>query len=263
MEREFCTIERDGHVLIVTINRPDQRNALHPGANHELGGVFDGFESDPDLWIAILTGAGDKAFCAGADLKAGDLTSAEGAAFVPPSGFGGLTSRFDRRKPVIAAVNGFAMGGGFELALACDIVVAAERARFGLSEPRVGLAALGGGIQRIVREVGPKRAHGLLLTGKQISAREAANWGVVNEVVPDGEVMASAKRWANEILACSPSSVIATKAVASALDGQTVRQSMDSMFALSEVKAIFTSPDCHEGPRAFAERRPPNWANPA
>jgi enoyl-CoA hydratase/carnithine racemase len=160
---EFAEVEADGRVLTVTLNRPEARNALHAAANHELGKVFDAFEADPDLWVAIVTGAGDKAFSAGADLKQVGILADDA---IPPSGFAGLTHRFDRTKPVIAAVGGFARGGGFELALACDLIIAAETASFGLSEPRVGLAAMGGGIQRIVRELGPKRAHALLLTAR-------------------------------------------------------------------------------------------------
>lgn len=246
--------------MVVSINRPDQRNALNPPANHELGAVFDTFESNADLWVAIITGAGEKAFCAGADLK---HAASEGmGSFVPPSGFGGLTSRFSRTKPVIAAVNGFATGGGFELALACDLIIAADTAKFGLTEPRVGLAALGGGIQRLIREVGPKRAQAILMTGRLIGAEEALRLGLVNEVVPHGELMAAAMRWVEEILKCSPASIRATKAIANALDGQSVQGSMESMFALPEVKGLFASPDAKEGPRAFAERRPPRWSNP-
>jgi enoyl-CoA hydratase/carnithine racemase len=263
METEFCSVEVDGRVMVVTLNRPERRNALNAPANHELGRVFDEFDGNPELWIAIVTGSGEQAFCAGADLRDGTASGASKMSPVPKSGFAGLTSRFSRTKPVIAAVNGAAMGGGFELALACDIVVAAERARFGLTEPRVGLAALGGGIQRLIREVGPKRAHALLLTGRQITSAEALALGVVNEVVPDAEVMNAARRWAEEILLCSPSSIIATKAVANALDGQSVQQSMETMFQLPQVAGLFRGPDAREGPLAFAEKRKPQWSNPA
>lgn len=260
MSYQYCEVEAKDHVMIVTINRPDSRNALHPPANHELGKVFDLFESSAEYWVAIVTGAGDKAFCAGADLKHAESMTA--GAFVPPSGFGGLTSRYGRMKPVIAAVNGFAAGGGFELALACDIIIASETAKFGLTEPRVGLAALGGGIQRLIREIGPKRAHGMLLTARQVPAAEGLRLGFVNELVPYDELMAAALRWADEILQCSPSSICATKAIANALDGQSVQASVESMFALPAVKRLFSSPDAKEGPRAFAERRAPRWSNP-
>jgi acetyl-CoA C-acetyltransferase len=260
VNHQYCKVEAKDRVMIVTINRPDSRNALHPPANHELGEVFDTFEKTPEYWVAIVTGAGDKAFCAGADLKHTDSMGA--GAFVPPSGFGGLTSRYERKKPVIAAVNGFASGGGFELALACDIIIASQTAKFGLTEPRVGLAALGGGIQRLIREIGPKRANAMLLTARQVTAEEGLRLGFVNELVPHGELMTVALRWADEILQCSPSSIRATKAVADALDGQSVQAAVGGMFALPAVKTLFSSPDAKEGPRAFAERRAPRWSNP-
>lgn len=256
---EFSTVSIDGRIMTVTFNRPERRNALHADANHELGAVFDAFERNPDLWIAIVTGAGDKAFCAGADL----VTPASGdKPPVPESGFAGLVSRFNRRKPVIAAVNGMAMGGGFETALACDIIIAADTATFGLTEPRVGLAALGGGIQRVVEELGPKRAHALLLTARKISAQEAQAMGMIAEVVPADQVLAAARRWAEEIMECSPASIAATKAVVQSLDGHSVEHSMKDMFHLPEVRSLLTGPDAREGPKAFAEKRKPNWANP-
>lgn len=259
MQTEFCTAVLDGKIMTITLDRPDRRNALHPDANHELGAVFDAFERNPDAWIAILTGAGDKAFSAGADL----VGMSRDKPPVPESGFAGMTTRFGRRKPVIAAVNGFAMGGGFEAALACDIIVAADHASFGLTEPRVGLAALGGGIQRLVEELGPKRAHALLLTARKITAQEAAAMGFVAEVVPAGDLMATARRWADEILECSPASIAATKAVIQSLDGHSVEHSMREMFGLPEVRSLLTGPDAREGPTAFAEKRKPNWAAPA
>lgn len=260
MQTEFSTLAVDGHILTVTLNRPERRNALHADASHELGAVFDMFEADPDLWIAIVTGAGDKAFCAGADLV---TAQSKERPPVPESGFAGLVARFNRRKPVIAAVNGMAMGGGFETALASDIIVAADTASFGLTEPRVGLAALGGGIQRVIEELGPKRAHALLLTGRKISAQEAQAMGIVAEVVPADQLMATARRWAEEIMECSPASIAATKAVVQSLDGHSVEHSMKDMFHLPEVRSLLTGPDAREGPRAFAEKRKPNWANPA
>ncbi|MEL7284700.1 MAG: enoyl-CoA hydratase-related protein, partial [Pseudomonadota bacterium] len=143
------------------MNRPEKMNALHPPANRDLGAVFDAFAEDKDLWVAIITGAGDRAFSAGNDLR----YQAEGGEMFPvPKGFGGLTNRYDLFKPVIAAVNGVAMGGGFEIALACDLIIASDNARFALPEPKVGLAALAGGLHRLPRQIGLKRAMGMMLT---------------------------------------------------------------------------------------------------
>ena len=252
---EFCRVEREGRVLVVTIDRPDVMNALHPPANFELEGVFDDFAKDPELWVAILTGAGERAFCAGNDLKF--QASSGGRVEVPRTGFAGITARFDNPKPLIAAVNGVAMGGGFEIALACDLIVAAEGATFALPEPRVGLAAMAGGIHRLPRQIGLKHAMGMLLTGRRVSAEEGARLGFVNEVVPAAELMAAARRWAASILECAPLSVRASKEAALAgLD----RPLEDATSARYEgLVAMVKSEDFLEGPRAFADKRAPRW----
>jgi len=252
---DLVLTERDGRLTIITINRPEAYNALNPAAQLALQDAFDRFAGDDDQWVAILTGAGPKAFCGGMDLKAQadnpDLFTAE-------KGFGGFTARFDLTKPVIGAVNGIAMGGGFELALACDIVVAADRAVFALPEPRVGLAALGGGIQRLPHELGLKRAMGLLLTGRRVKADEALALGLVNEVT-DGDVVEAAKRWADEILACSPMAVRATKeATLRGLAG-TIGQGLSEEWDYPAMKAMLASQDAIEGPKAFAAKRVPEW----
>ena len=151
-------------------------------------------------WVAIITGAGTKAFCAGNDLK---LVPDIGRDKTPKTGFAGLASRYDLNKPVIAAVNGIAMGGGFEIALACDLIVAHERAVFALPEPRVGLAALAGGIQRLILDIGLKRAMSMLLTGRRVIAVEGKELGFVAEVVP-GDVVEAATRWANSSSNAAP-----------------------------------------------------------
>ena len=160
----------EGRVLHVTLNRPGVLNALHPPAHFELAEIFDVFAADPELWIAVIGGAGARGFCTGTDLK---VRAQLGRDDYPASGFGGLTRRFDLDKPVIAAVNGVALGGGLEIALACDLIIAAEHATFGFPEPRVGLAAMGGGVHRLVRQLPDKVAMGMLLTGRQITAHEA------------------------------------------------------------------------------------------
>ena len=181
MDLKFSKVTRKGPITIVTLSRPEVYNALHIDAHFELNKVFDDFAADPEQWVAIVTGAGDKAFCAGNDLK---WQAAGGKRGWDKGGFAGLTSRFDCDKPIIAAVNGVAMGGGFEIALACDLIIASENATFALPEPRVGLAALAGGLQRLPRQIGLKRAMGMILTARHVCAREGHELGFVNEVVP-------------------------------------------------------------------------------
>ena len=251
---EFCLVEKKDHIMTVRINRPDRLNALHPPGNAELGEVFDDFAADDDMWVAIITGEG-RGFSAGNDLR----YQAEGGERVPmPRGFGGLTSRFDLHKPVIAAVNGVSMGGGFEIALACDLIIASEKAMFALPEPKVGLAALAGGLNRLPRQIGPKRALGMILTGRHVSPEEGKELGFVNEVVPHDELMDAAVRWANLILECAPLSIRASKDVVyKSLDSASLQDSMEAQY--DSVKAMVGSEDFVEGPKAFSEKRPPNW----
>ena len=253
---EYCKVERDGRILTVTMNRPKRLNALHPPANLELGEVFDEFATDPELWVAIITGEG-RGFCAGNDLKfqaEGKMRGGE----APPRGFGGLTARYDCDKPVIAAVNGVAMGGGFEIALACDLIIASEEAKFALPEPRVGLAALAGGVHRLPRQIGLKNAMGMMLTGRSVSAQEGRELGFVNEVVPAAELLPTARRWAEQICECAPLSVRATKQAA--IQGMaygTIEAAMDARY--DGIRDMVKSEDFIEGPKAFAEKRKPNW----
>jgi len=252
---EFCKTEVDGRILVVTIDRPERMNALHPPGNHEMAKVFDDFAADPDLWVAIVTGAGERAFCAGNDLR---FQAEHGRQPQPDSHFGGLTARFDLTKPVIAAVNGVAMGGGFEIALACDIVVAAENAVFALPEPRVGLVALAGGVHRLTRSIPYHKAMGMILTGRRVSAQEGSELGFVTEVVPQGQALAAAKRWAAQILECSPVSIRTSKDVIArganfAALAEAYRHPYES------VDVLRSSQDTIEGPKAFAEKRKPNW----
>lgn len=255
MAYAFITVEQAGRVTIVTINRPEAHNALNAEAQIELAQAFDAFEADDEQWVAVLTGAGGKAFCAGHDLKSPmPLSSAD----LPPSGFGGVTSRLELTKPVIAAVNGIAMGGGFEIALACDIIVAAQNAAFALPEVRVGLAALGGGILRLPREIGLKRAMGLMLTGRRLSAADGLSLGFVNEVV-ETDALAGAMRWAEEIIACSPMSVRATKQTALQGLGEPLATALEAQWAYPAVRRMLESEDAAEGPAAFAAKRAPHW----
>ncbi|MGI9431914.1 MAG: enoyl-CoA hydratase-related protein [Myxococcota bacterium] len=252
---EFCSATRDGHVFTITLERPEVMNALHPPAHQELDALWNEFEADPELWVAIVTGAGDRAFCAGNDLK---FQASGGRVEMPASGFGGITARYEIVKPVIAAVNGVAMGGGFEIALACDLIIAADKALFALPEPRVGLAALAGGIHRLPRQIGTKQAMGMLLTGRRVPAEEGQRLGFVNEVVPAAGLLDAARRWADQIAECAPLSVRASKQAAMrGLDAPNLQEAVDGRY--DQLHAMIKSDDFREGPRAFAEKRKPSW----
>jgi acetyl-CoA C-acetyltransferase len=254
-------VDTDGPLLVVTIDRQSRRNALDPAASHALGRIIDEYERRANLRVAILTGAGDTAFCAGGDLKAAPIAGDP----MPSTGFGGMTHRVGRTKPVIAAVNGLAMGGGFEIALACDVIVAVAHATFALPEPRVGLAAMSGGIPRLIRAVGEKRALGMVLTGGRVDAARGYEMGFVNEVAAADDLMPSARRWADEILACSPASVDACLTVAHLSDGRSVEEVLAATWndGRPGFPWLNDGPDAAEGRRAFTERRPPRWADPA
>jgi crotonobetainyl-CoA hydratase len=254
---EFVRVERNGPITTITLNRPEVMNALHSAAHFELAEVFDGFAADPEQWVGIITGAGERAFSAGNDLK---HQAGGGKMGSPSSGFAGLTSRFDLTKPLIAAVNGVAMGGGFEIALACDLIIASEAAVFALPEPRVGLAALAGGLHRLPRQIGLKRAMGMILTGRRVSAKEGEALGFVNEVVAPDQLMAAANRWAALICECSPMSIRASKdAIHRGLDEPTLEAAIKGQINYPAVGAMFRSADFVEGPMAFAQKRAPKW----
>ena len=261
MAYEFINYEKDGQIVTITIDRPERMNSIHPPTTVELADAWNTFKNDDSAWIAILTGAGERAFSAGNDLKyTAESSRGDHAAerFAPvPGGFGGITADFDCWKPMIAAVNGFALGGGCEMALACDIIIAADHARLGLPEPRVGLLAGAGGVHRLPRHIPLKVAMGYMLTAKHMTAQDALQWGLVNEVVPAADLMATARRWADEILQCAPLSIRATKEASySGLEmslGDAITHPFHGQRVMSQ------SEDTVEGPRAFAEKREPNW----
>ena len=180
MSYECIEVTQQNHVTSVLLNRPDAMNAITPEMHHELQDAFDVFSKDEDQFVAVIRGAGDRAFCAGSDLK---TIAAGGFKAYPKSGYAGLIERFDLNKPLIVAVDGFALGGGFEVALACDMIVATHRSSFGLPEPLVGAVALGGGIHRLARQIGLKQAMGMVLTADRVSADEGFRMGFVNQVV--------------------------------------------------------------------------------
>ena len=232
-------------------------NALHSPMHFEMDDALNAFAADPDQWVGVITGAGDRAFSAGNDLKwqatGGEMRS-------PPSGFAGLTGRFDLAKPLIAAVNGVAMGGGFEIALACDLIVASEAAVFALPEPRVGLAALAGGLHRLPRAIGVKRALGMILTARRVGAAEGLELGFVHEVVPAAELMAAARKLAASICELGPLSIRASKAaVFRGLDEPSLEAAIKGQARYPEVAALFKSEDFVEGPLAFSQKRAPAW----
>jgi enoyl-CoA hydratase/carnithine racemase len=245
---------RDG-VAVITINRPEARNAVNAAVASGIAAALDELDSDPDLLVGIITGAGGY-FCAGMDLKAfasGDTP------WSADRGFAGIVER-SSTKPLIAAVEGFALAGGLEIALACDLIVASEAAVFALPEPRVGLAALAGGLHRLPRVIGSKRALGMILTGRRVSAREGLELGFVNDVVVPAELMNAARGWAKQILELSPMSIRASKeAVYKGLDEPSLADAIAHQGRYPAVAAMFKSTDFVEGPRAFAEKRPPRW----
>ncbi|MEH6739511.1 MAG: enoyl-CoA hydratase-related protein [Sulfitobacter sp.] len=258
MSYEFITTEKKGHILVVTMNRPDVYNAVHVDMHNEMAQCWDEFAADQDLWVAVLTGAGEKAFCAGNDLKA---TAAGGSkATMTSTGFAGLSSRFDLEKPIIAAVNGFAMGGGFETALSCDIILASENAKFALPEVKVGFFAAASGVQRLSRYIGRLAAQEMMYTGRTILADEALAMGCVNEVHPHGELMTKAMEKAEQLCSVSPSAVKATKRV---LNDMYARDGMQESVSYSRevIADLSKTEDFKEGVQAFVEKRKPNWVN--
>lgn len=258
MNYQFVQYEKRDKLAYITINRPERHNALHPPANKELLHIFRDFSEDSNVWIAIITGNGDKAFCAGNDLKyTAENWKERESSSIPSVAFGGITSGFQCSKPIIAAVNGYALGGGLELAMACDIMVMADHAEIGLPEPLVGLIAGAGGVHRLPRHIPLKRAMGMLLTGKRIDAQEAYELGMVNEVVPLKELLKTAERWASDILKAAPLSVRASKEMAYQGLGWPLENAFDRKYP--EEQAFLASDDRREGPKAFSEKRRPNW----
>lgn len=240
----------------ITLNRPEVLNAINAAMHDELEAAFDAFAAAPDEQVCVITGAG-RGFCAGSDLKA---VVAEGTRPYPAHGYAGLIERFDCPKPFIAAVNGLALGGGFELALACDIIVAAESASFGLPEPLVGAIALGGGLHRLARQVPLKQALGLILASRRASAADGFRMGFVSEVVADADLATATERWCADILRASPVSVRTSKQlVHDGLAQADVAAAMKAQGEHPAFQAWRASHDAQEGPRAFAEKRPPQW----
>jgi len=260
MSYELIKVEKRDHLTIVTINRPEVMNAINPPTSEEMGRAFNEFDEDPDAWVCIITGAGDRAFSAGNDLKYQAQHGAEAVAKATEGikgGFGGNTSRFDCFKPFIAAVNGLALGGGFEIALVCDIIIAAENAGLGFPEPRVGLMPGAGGVHRLPRQIPYHLAMGMIMTSKRLMAQEALQYGIVNEVVPLEDLIPTAEKWANEIVKGAPLAIRAGKEATIKGLNLPLEEAIPKVFP--GMVEMNKSEDLIEGPRAFTEKRPPQW----
>jgi len=267
-ERDFLTVTGARAVTTICIDRPHVLNAIHPPLHRALEAAFDEFAGDPSRRICVLTGAGDRAFCVGSDLKYVAARRAAGDSEIltrlPAHGYGGLAQRFDLGKPVIAAVNGLALGGGFELALACDLIIAADTARFGLPEVNVGGFAHNGGAARLARHMPLKRAMAMLLTGDTIDAHEALDLGLVNEVVPLADLGQATRRWCDRLLAGAPMAMaLAKQATLRGLDVPGIAAAMLRQPDYPEYKAWLAADEVTEGATAFAQGRAPRWRREA
>lgn len=257
MPYECIEVIKQNQVTNVLLNRPDAMNAITPKMHHELQDAFDDFSADSDQLVAVIRGAGERAFCAGSDLK---NIAAGGFKAYPKSGYAGLIERFDLNKPLIAAVDGFALGGGFEVALACDMIIATHRSSFGLPEPLVGAVALGGGLHRLARQIGLKQAMGMVLTADRVSAEEGFRMGFVNQVVEPNDLDVTVIEVCEKILRCAPLSVAASKeAIMVGLGESDVATAMREQENYPAFYKWRRAEDTVEGPKAFAEKRAPNW----
>jgi len=256
---QAARVERRGNVLLITINRPEARNAVNGAVSTAVGDALEEAQRDPGVWAVVITGAGDKSFSAGADLKAISRGENLFHAEHPEWGFAGYVHHFID-KPTIAAVNGTALGGGSELALASDLVVASESASFGLPEVKRGLIAGAGGVFRIVEQLPRKVALELVLTGESMPAVDALRWGLINEVVPDGTVVEAALALAERITCNAPLSVQASKRLAYGADERIIAAEEPKWERTTrEFTALLKTEDAKEGPLAFAQKRQPVW----
>ena len=240
------------HLLEIYINRPDKMNAINPETSMELKHIFEQFKSNDNLKVAILSGSGEKAFSAGNDLK---HIRSDSDPKVP---FGGITSDYICYKPIIAAINGFALGGGLEIALSCDILIASDKSTFGFPEPKVGLFAGAGGAAKLAKLLPQKLALSLLLTGKLINSTEAKNIGLISEIVPAKDILNRAREIANEILKCSPLAISATKQIIYN-EYPTDYDPDDIEKKYSEVIKLRNSNHFNIGKKAFANKEDPAW----
>ncbi|WP_339630737.1 enoyl-CoA hydratase-related protein [uncultured Sneathiella sp.] len=260
MSYEFISVTTDDHITRITFERPEVLNAINPPMHAEMQRALDAFAGDADQYICVLRGRGERAFCAGSDLKAIAASKDPKARDYPKNGYAGLIERYDLAKPVIAAVDGIAYGGGFEIALACDIIIATENSRFSLPEPLVGAVALGGGLHRLARQIGLKKAMGMILSSDSVDAAEGERLGFVNEVVAPYAMEEAIDRWCQMILRASPLAIRASKeTVMRSLDEPSLADAITNQKSYPAFEALMNSEDRIEGPRAFAEKRKPVW----
>lgn len=261
-EEPHVRYETKDHVAYVTLNRPAVLNAMDLRMHEELATVWDEVEADDDVRVVVLTGAGDRSFSVGQDLRERARFDRQGT---PPSTFGSrgrpgwprLTERFDLSKPVVARVNGYALGGGFELALACDLIVASDRSEFALPEARLGLVPGAGGAFRLARQLPLKVAMGYVLTGRRISAEVALRLGLVNQVVPFAQLDQCVAEWTDDLLRSAPLAVRAIKEAMMRSVDMPLEEAFTTRFGWEQRR--MNSQDAVEGPRAFAEKREPEW----
>ncbi|KAI8050690.1 ClpP/crotonase-like domain-containing protein [Thamnidium elegans] len=257
------------NILLITINRPKQYNALNSAANYELDNIINWAEQEDSIWTIVITGAGNKAFCTGMDLVSAHETREEGVIDIskslPLNGFGGLSNRRASRKPIIAAVNGFALGGGMEMVLSCNIVVATEKSQFGLPEVKQGVVIAAGGLARLARYVSYQVASDLVLTGRFMKADEAKSYGLINEIISnDANVVDAAIVWAKKITANSPDAVLLTKqGLLLALERPSMTDATYEWLGTPEAGAWKSGDNLTEGLMAFAMKRKAVWINPS
>jgi crotonobetainyl-CoA hydratase len=255
---EPVRVEKKDALWEITLDRP-KANALDTATSRALGAAFIAFRDDPEARVAILTAGGSRFFSAGWDLK--EAAESESTAGYGPGGFAGLTELFDLEKPIIAAVNGLAVGGGFELILACDLIVAAEGVEFFLPEATIGVIPDAGGILRLPRRLPRAIAMEMMLTGNRLSAADAHRFGLVNHVVPAAELMPAARRLAERVLAAAPLSAAAIKASVAATEALSIEAGFTLLNSggVPAYERLRGSADYFEGARAFAEKRPAVW----
>ena len=257
---EPVKISREGRILIVVLDRP-KVNAIDIETSRKLGNAFVTLRDDPDLSVGVVTGAGDKIFSAGWDLKALDQGEMQMDNWweddYGPGGFAGLTELWDLNKPVIAAINGIVIGGGFELAMACDLMISAEHVTFSLPELPLGMVPDAGAIQRLHRRLPYNKAMEMYLLGQRMSAQDAAAFGLVNKVVPKEQLMETAMAWANQLADVAPIALQSVKELLRAIEGDTIQQAFQTIRTtdLPIYRQMLTSDDANEGVSAFVGKR--------